>query len=178
MDGVVRRRNIQRAGLQVKIAVFNIVGSDQTVIARIRFDGSLFDAKTVIGMDGVRGRRHRDRTACDDQVIVGGNSVHVLRVYRKAPASVDRQIIVGKNSAVRPVIKSGLVVGRAAGDAVLAAFCQRQEHLVRLVDPNARVVAAVNLHTVKKNEDLGRIVGVHGDIAVCQRSGHFIVSRV
>ena len=106
-------------------------------------------------MNGVRLCCYRYCTACDDQVIIGGDSMSVLRVYRKAPASVDRQVVVCKNRAVRSVIQSLRGVGSTAGENTLTAFCQCQEHFLRLVDPDAGVVAAVDLHAVQHDEHFG-----------------------
>ena len=178
MDGVIRRCDFQRSGLDVEIAVFFLVGSDKSVVARIRCDGGFFDPEAVVGVNGVSLCRHGYCSACDDQVVFGGDTMSVLRGHRQSPASVDRQIVVGVNSSVRSVIQCLGAVSGAACESILTALCQCKEHLLRLVDPDAGVVAAVDLCAVQHNEHFGGVVGVHRDIAICERSGHHIVSCV
>ena len=178
MNGVIRGCDVQHSGLNVEIAIFFLVGSDKAVVARVHCDGSLFNSKAVVRVNSVRLCCYRYCTACDDQVIIGGDSMSVLRVYRKAPGPVDRQIIVCENRAVCPVIQRLSTVGRTAGETVLTAFCQSQEHLVRLVDPDTGIVAAADLHAVQHDEYFGGVVGVHRDIAVCERTGDHIVTCI
>ena len=92
----------------------------------------------------------------------------VLCGHRKASAAVDRKIIVCKYCAVCPILQGCIGIGAAAGQGVHAVLRQCQEDLLRLIDSDARVIAAVNINSVEQDPYLGGIVRVHGDLAVAQ----------
>ena len=119
-------------------------------------------------MNGICGCSYCDRSAGDDQVIVGGYPMSIFCVYSKASAAVDRQIVMCENSSVRPVFQCLLRVSRTTGESVLAAFSERQEDFVRLFHPDTCIVAAVDLYSVKKDEYFGGIIGVHRQITVSE----------
>ena len=81
VDAVASRCDLQRPGFHIQIAVFYCICGDDAVVTAFRRDPGAADADAVIGPDRVRRRRHRDRTARDDQVVVGGDPVFVLRIH-------------------------------------------------------------------------------------------------
>ena len=115
-----------------------------------------------------------DGAAGDDQIVVCGNAVLVARRDRERAAAVDGEIVVREDRAVRPVVQSGLGIALPAGEAVFTALRQGQEDLVRIVDAQARVVRAGDVHSVKHQPDLGRVLGVHDDAAVRKRAADHI----
>ena len=148
VDAVIGRCDLQRPGFHIHVSVFYFVSSYYTFIAAGRRDLRAAYADAVICPDRIGRRRHCDRSAGDDQVVVGRDSMFVLRINCETSASVDRQVIVGVDCSVCPVIKRLFGILGAAGEYILAALCEGEEYFVRLVHPDACIVAAVDLHAV------------------------------
>ena len=133
-------------------------------------------AEAVIYVDTVLGRGDGDIAAGDHEGIVHIDSVLIFCRNRKAAASVDGQVVVGENNSAGVVGKCFLGIGFPAGKGVLRAVSKCQEHFVGLIDPQARVIGAVDIYPVQPDPDLGGAVGVHDDAPVIQRSGQYVPS--
>ena len=168
VDSISYGCNIDRAGLDIHISFFYFVGCDNAVVAGINSYLCLLDTDAVIGVDRIRSRCYCDRAASDDKVIVGGYSMSVLCGHRKASAAVNSKIIVCKYCAVCSILQSCVGISAAAGQSIHTVLRQCQEDLLRLIDSDTCVIAAIDIDSVQKDPDLGGIVRVHGDLAVAQ----------
>ena len=99
-------------------------------------------------MDPVCRGINRDRSACDDKIIVCLDAVFVSGIDLQRSASVDRQIVVRKDHTVGPVFEGFLRQFLPAGEGIGRSLRQRQEYLVRLIHAQAGVITAGDIDPV------------------------------
>ena len=174
MDAVVPTGDVNGAGLNVEIAV--LFCDCNAVISRRDGNVGVLDAKTVVCPNGVCSGLHGDRAAGDDQIVVGGDAVLPAAGDGEAAAAVDGQILVGKDNAVCAVCQGGLRVFRTALEGVLCPLSQGQEDLVRLVNADAGIIRAGDVHAAQKDPDLRGGIGIHNNAAVGEGAGEDIGS--
>ena len=90
----------------------------------------------------------------------------VLCSHSKAPASIDRKVVVSKDRAVRSIAERSVGIDRAACQYILAALRQGQKYLIRLIHLYACIVAAVDLHTVQEDPHFGGVVSIYDDASI------------
>ena len=183
LDRVVLGRDRKGAGLYVKITVLSRRGETvvsprgDTVVARLKAERGGADAQAVVCADGVGLGLDRNAAAGDHQVVLGDDTVQIRRSDRERAAAVDGEIVVREDHAVRPVALSRGGEDHGARHAVVAPLGQGQKDLFRLVDTQAGVVRAAQLHAVEEQPDLGGGVGVDDHAAVGERAGEHEPAR-
>ena len=120
----------------------------------------------------------RDCAAGDDQLVVDVKAVLAARRDAQAAAAVDRKIVMAENHAAAFVGDGRLGILRAACETVFRARRQSQKDLVGLIDADAGVVGAADLHPVQLDPDLGRAVRADNDAAIRERAGEHIAARL
>ena len=146
VDPVTFRTECDITAFQIKIAL--LIFGKNAVIARRNTDRCFFEAEAVIHMDSVRRRVDRNRTACDDKIVVCLDAMLISGVDPQGSASVDRQVIVRKNHAIASVLKRLIRQLPAAAERIRRSLRKSQKNFVRLIYTQAGIIAAGNIDTV------------------------------
>ena len=173
MHGVISRRNRQ-------VSVLNNDGP-------FRMDAVLpggnrqirrCHPEVIIDPEAVAGNCDGDGSAGDDQIILRGDSVQGGRNDTQAAVPVNCQIIMGKDDRVGSVRRGVLRECIPAGQAVFRSVREGQENLIRLIDPDACVIAAVEGYAAEHDPDFGIPRSVHDNVSVGQLTGNNILSAL
>ena len=115
-DSLVGSRNGDIARLDVGVSALVVNGN--AVVFGVYAQTCVGDPHTVVGVDGVFWCGNRNVSASNNKVVVGGNAMLVAGRHHKGAASVNGQVVVGKDRAVGAVGKGLLAVGITAGQRV------------------------------------------------------------